>query len=83
ASAFPWIGSCTPAGDHDSSALMRFFLVSGIPPPEHVLEEVVFTSTAAFGMAFLITLTALCLYRRLLGITRAARRRALEDYNFQ
>ncbi|CAE7531624.1 unnamed protein product [Symbiodinium sp. CCMP2592] len=63
ASAFPWIGSCTPAGDHDSSALMRFFLVSGIPPPEHVLEEVVFTSTAAFGMAFLITLTALCLYR--------------------
>ncbi|CAE7872452.1 unnamed protein product [Symbiodinium microadriaticum] len=98
ASAFPWIGSCTPAGDHDSSALMRhskvdgdwmsqipsrFFLVSGIPPPEHVLEEVVLTSTAAFGMAFLITLTALCLYRRLLGITRAARRRALEDYNFQ
>eukprot|EP00931_Biecheleriopsis_adriatica_P032634 TRINITY_DN19023_c1_g1_i17.p1 TRINITY_DN19023_c1_g1~~TRINITY_DN19023_c1_g1_i17.p1 ORF type:complete len:4010 (-),score=873.77 TRINITY_DN19023_c1_g1_i17:154-12183(-) len=84
ASAFPWLGSCTPAGNHDDSTLDRLFLQSDTPLPDNVILELCITSGTAVGMSLLITCFGLWIYRDALGIRRQKHAGpSLADYNFE
>lgn len=68
--AFPWLGACTPAGDHDDSTLQRLLLLSDTPVPTTVLRETFAGCAIAFFVALFMTALSMFVWNKPLGFSR-------------
>eukprot|EP00929_Paragymnodinium_shiwhaense_P069830 TRINITY_DN35261_c0_g2_i1.p1 TRINITY_DN35261_c0_g2~~TRINITY_DN35261_c0_g2_i1.p1 ORF type:complete len:2747 (-),score=615.84 TRINITY_DN35261_c0_g2_i1:144-8384(-) len=90
-SIFPWLGSCTPAGDYTESAITRLFLMSDRSPPRFVLKEALYGSALAVILSSVLVLIAACVWRKSLNLTLCGKNRnrhkskttALDSYSFK
>lgn len=68
-SIYPWLGSCTPAGNFDDSTLGRLLLITR-SPPNRIVMEAVHGTCIAIGLGFATALLAACWWRRQLQLPR-------------